>query len=419
MIYSQEIEQLFLGCLLYKPELYDDVSYIKPEFFFYEQHDRIYRKIVEFIESGKKVIPQQIQKEVELPDNYISDLINGILGTSQTKQYAELIYDYHCKRAIEKLGDNLKNLANDKEIKAKNIIADTEKFINNVYDIKDDTINHISHNIDKAINEIKNPTFGIRTGISALDKKTKGFKGSNLYIIAARPGMGKTALGITLALNSAFSNHKALFVTLEMPLIQLQERVLKRVTDIEQLTKLPLWIDDCSGASITDLITKARRYKRKNGLDILFIDYLGLISPDDKSMNKVHQIEDITTRCKMLAKELNIPVILLCQLSRAVELRDDKRPMLSDLRDSGSIEQDADLVAFIYREYYYAMNAFGANDKKNKYNKTEKNKNTESAQLADLEAIKDEADIIIAKNRHGDAGTIKLRFLADQQYFCD
>ena len=231
--------------------------------------------------------------------------------------------------------------------------------------------------------------------------------------------MGKTALGITLALNSAFSNYKALFVTLEMPLIQLQERVLKRVTDVEQLTKLHLWIDDCSGASITDLITKARRYKRKHGLDILLIDYLGLISPDDKNMNKVHQIEDITTRCKMLAKELNIPVILLCQLSRAVELRDDKRPMLSDLRDSGSIEQDADLVAFIYREYYYAMNSFGANDKKSKYSKTEKGKNTESAQMADLEAIKDEADIIIAKNRHGDAGTIKLRFLADQQYFCD
>jgi replicative DNA helicase len=353
-----------------------------------------------------------------MPENYITNLMSNIITLKGIKEYGNIIFDLHCKRAIDKLGDDLKQLIKDPELRAKDILSNAEMYISSAYSLDDKkNVNHISKDINIAIQESLNPTFGIRTGINALDNKIMGLKNSCLYIIAARPGMGKTALGLTIALNTALSGKNVLFMSLEMPLIQLQQRILLRVKEYDKLNNLPLYIDDSAGLTISDITAKARSHKRKHKLDVLFIDYLGLIASENKSMNKVHQIEEITTRLKLLSKELNIPVILLSQLSRSVEMRDNKIPMLSDLRDSGSIEQDADVVAFIYREYYYKKNEFGANDKKKNSIFKENNKNLETSIDADIEAIKDDADIIIAKNRHGSSGNIKVKFLADKQWF--
>jgi replicative DNA helicase len=414
--FTEEIEQAFLGNILYKEINYDSISWVKPNYFFFSQHGAIFEKIKEIKNNGKNIIPQQLQIELVgiIPDNYIKDLLsNCVTGIeSSAIQYAETIYNLHLKRAIKDLARNLDDLSRNPEIEAKDILEKTESFVASAYDIgSEDTLKQVGSNIELALEEKKNPTLGILSSIREVDKYSKGYKNGGLYIIAARPAMGKTALALSIAANmSIFSKRKVMFFSLEMPLIQLQDRLLSRFT-VDKILQADLFIDEASGLTVTDIITRARRQKRKYGLDIIFIDYLGLMSSEEKNINRTYQIEEITRRLKNFAKEINIPIVLLCQLNRESAKRDDKRPTLTDLRDSGAIEQDADVVMFLHRESYYEDIQKSKTGTQNKYK--------EAADMADLEVSKQEAEVIFAKNRQGKTGIAKIKFIAEQQLFCD
>jgi replicative DNA helicase len=297
----------------------------------------------------------------------------------------------------------------------------------------DDTTLHISDCTRKTIEALKNPQAGIGTGIPKLDAVLRGLKPGELYIVAGRPGMGKTTMGLTLALNVAISRRKVLFNSLEMPQEQLTQRLLSRLSGecvhsgepynadkVDEakrtLDPLPLYVDDKAGLTVTDIVTRARRHKRKRGLDVLLIDYLQIIASEDKRPNMVHQLAEITGALKRLAKDLKIPVVLLSQLSRAVEDRDNRRPVLRDLRDSGAIEQDADVVMLLYREEYYQSEAHAAAKPSTGFKGS---KEKQAAQLADFEALKGKAEVIIAKYRQGRMCTVHLGFDGERQWFHD
>lgn len=269
---------------------------------------------------------------------------------------------------------------------------------------------------------------GIPTGLHALDQRLGGLQGGELYVIAGRPGMGKTAKALTVARNAARAGKHVRFVSLEMNAAQLYQRFYAQETGIsvqdqrrhmlpaqfvtlaeaaERINRLPIIIDDSDGQTVAQIRTRARRQKRRGGLDLLIVDYLGLVKPTDAKAPKVYQIEEITTTLKRLSKELDIPVILLGQLNRGVENRDDKRPTLADLRDSGSIEQDADVVMFLYRAEYYLA----------------KEEPDDGSKWADWntrrEAARGKAEVITAKFRQGEVGSDVVRFDGARQLFSD
>lgn len=444
-LYNEEIEQHFLGCLLADDAVYDDVSRVRPEQFYNAVHGRIFEHIRKFKDAGKNVTPHQVsQYFANDPDlseaggaTYIHDLTANVITTTAAKAHAEHICEMHLRRAIRALSGNLLELAEkpDIEVSPKQLLAQAEKFIYEAAETgSENTIRHIAECTRKTIEQMNKKETGIRTGIPKLDASIRGFKPGELYIIAGRPGMGKTAMGLTLAVNVAIAHHKPMFFSLEMPFEQLTQRLLSRISGecvhsgeaydaykvqeaARTLEALPLYIEDKSGLTVSDIASRARRHKRKHGLDILFIDYLGYILPEDRRANKVHQVGEITANLKRLSKDLMIPVVLLCQLSRAVEHRDNKRPCLADLRDSGEIEQDADVVMFVYREEYYQSEANAAPAGTQSGFKGGREK--QAAQLADVEALKGKAEVIIAKNRQSRTGTLHLNFDARRQFFHD
>ena len=260
-----------------------------------------------------------------------------------------------------------------------------------------------------------------------------GFQPGCLYIIAGRPGMGKTDVATNIATNAALAGHQVLYCNMEMGKGEMAHRVIARVAKLPiadqrraypplsrdewaalieartSLHSLPLHIDETAGLSLSQIRMRARRHKRRHGLDLLVIDYIGLMTPADARANKVHQIEEITKGLKALAKELQVPIIALSQLSRAVETRDDKRPQLSDLRDSGAIEQDADVVMFCYREEYYLQRSEpqqGADESHDKYSDRVSKWMDAMSRAAGI------AEIIIAKHRQNQVGAVRLQYAA-------
>jgi replicative DNA helicase len=289
---------------------------------------------------------------------------------------------------------------------------------------------------------------GLATGLKDLDAKMGGLQASDLIIVAGRPGMGKTALATNIAYNIAKAHrgetrpdgHMATidggivgFFSLEMSAEQLATRIIAERTGIPsshirrggineadfetikdvsiELQNLPFYVDETGGLSIAQLAARARRLKRQRGLDVLVIDYIQLLSGSQRrqSESRVQEVTEITTGLKALAKELNVPILALSQLSRQVEARDDKRPQLSDLRESGSIEQDADVVLFVFREEYYVKNMEPRDPNDPKYAEWE----------ALFDKVKGTADVIIAKQRHGPTGTVKLAFQSEFTRFAD
>jgi replicative DNA helicase len=441
--FDHELEQAFLGALLVDDTVYDDIAHLRPDHFYTPVHGRIYELIKKQKDAGKTITPHQVAQYFATdPDlseagggAYIHDLARNVITTKNAKAHAELIHGLHLRRAVKNLGGNLIDLADNPDIEASptQLLARAEKFIYEAGEIgAEDTIRHISECTTRTIEKLGKPEIGIRTGIPKLDAMIRGFKPGELYIIAGRPGMGKTALGLTFALNASLAGHKTLFDSLEMPQEQLTQRLLSRLSgecvhsgdpyDADkvdaarrQLDPLPLHVDDKSGLTITEIASRARRHKRRHGLDILFIDYLGLIEAEDRRANKVHQIEEVTKGAKRLAKELGIPVVLLCQLSRALEQRDNRRPNLGDLRDSGAIEQDADVVIFIYREEYYAnQDADQAGQARRPRGRVR-----EAEQLADIDALQGRAELIVAKARQNRLGTVYVTFDGERQVFHD
>ncbi|ABV73398.1 replicative DNA helicase [Rickettsia canadensis str. McKiel] len=450
-----QAEQMLLGAILTNNELLNYVSeFLRLEHFFEPIHQKIYNAIEAITEKGLIATPITLRSMLTQDElfqkiegsEYLAKLITMSMMVINPIDYGKIIYDLAIKRNLINIGEEVVNNAYNSslEVEAKEQIEYAEAKLYNLASkgLNEKSFTKIGISISESLANINRAmknndhVIGISTGLIDLDNKLFGFHNSDLIILAGRPSMGKTAFAINLALNAC--NNMRLknirdnqeiqsvgFFSLEMSSEQLTTRLLSMCAEIDStslrtgvlgeekynrlrkeantLSELQFFIDDTPALSITTIRTRARRMKRQHNLGILFIDYLQLIRGVSKAENRVSEIAEITQGLKAIAKELNIPVIALSQLSRAVELREDKKPMLSDLRESGTIEQDADIVMFIYREeYYLTRKEPAADDAKH------------AEWLNKLNKVYNIADIIVAKHRNGPIGNVSLYY--DSQY---
>ena len=444
-----EAEQALLAALLTNNSAYEHISdFLKPEHFYDDVNSRIFEAIAKLLENNQLADPLTLKNyflqkdEITLigGDRYLIELAKNSTISSNTSEYGKLIYDLFQRREILKISDEISNEANsfDLETNASNIIEKAEVKLYNLSSTGESNqdFKKFSTSLVEAINSAESAykregqLSGIPTGFTDLDQLLGGLHKTDLIILAGRPSMGKTALATNIAFKMVNANsmdeekkkNVVGFFSLEMSSEQLATRILaedstissekirrgqlnsndfqKIVKSSQNLGELTLYIDDSPNLSISALRTRARRLKRKYGLDAIMIDYLQLIRPSlSRPDNRVLEIAEMTRNLKALAKELNIPVLCLSQLSRQVEQRDDKRPQLSDLRESGAIEQDADVVMFIYREEYYTE-------------RKEPSPGTEDYQKWQdkMAKIHNVAEVIVAKQRHGPIGKVNLHF---------
>ncbi|KEC55463.1 replicative DNA helicase [Bartonella koehlerae] len=457
-----EAEQALLGALLINNDALDRVSdFLKPEHFFEPLHQKIYDVVSHLIKNGKLANPVTIKLFIPVEEkigditvfNYVIRLAKEAVTIINAEDYGRVIYDLFIRRSLINIGNQAVNTAFDAplELTPSQQIETVEHLLFELaekgkYGGGFENFNEaVKKAIDMATAAKKRSSHlsGIATHIKTLDEKMGGLQPSDLIILAGRPGMGKTSLATNIAFNIANACNRDTniqeneggivgFFSLEMSSEQLATRIISEQTEISssdirrgsildeqfskiiramhQLQKAPLYIDQTGGISIAQLAARARRLKRQHGLDVLIIDYIQLMTSNSKrsSENRVQEITEITTGLKALAKELNIPIIALSQLSRQVENRTDKRPQLSDLRESGSIEQDADIVLFVYREEYYLKNG------EPKIGTLEYERWQET-----MDKAFGKAEVIIAKQRHGPTGTVHLAFQSDFTRFSD
>lgn len=392
-----------------------------------------------FGESAYDADSTSSQEGLNAAGLYIVELCGSFTSSMGIRDYAELIHELYLKRQLMDIGEDISVRArtSSSEQDAKEQIETAEKALYNLATEGETSggVQTFRDAILKSVNMAEiafkrdSQVVGVTTGLTDLDRMLGGLHPSDLLILAGRPSMGKTGLAANIAFNAALAKMKGetsgapvLFFSLEMSAEQLATRLLAsesrissdriRRGDIRQddflsltqasrrIYEAPLYIDDTPALTVTGLRNRARRLQRQEGLGLIVIDYLQLLDGGDrKSDNRVQEISQITRNLKALAKELNVPVMALSQLSRAVEQRDDKRPQLSDLRESGSIEQDADVVMFVYREEYYES-------RKEPPPATEKHAEWQ----ARMESIYNKAEVILAKQRHGPIGTVRLYF---------
>lgn len=444
--HNMEAEQSLLGMILLNNDYFEEVSDIViPEFFSAEIHQNIFQAISSLISQGfvadpitlKGYFSKQTKKNVG--SEYLIQLVNNVVSFIGAKDYANIIRDLYLRRQLIKIGQQITLDAQKLELdsSAETYIEKAETDLYNLYSSNDNRgLVCLSDILNDSINALAKIAgtgehlMGVTTGLIDLDTMLGGLHKSDLIILAGRPSMGKTALATNIAYNAALAfvnkkegGGKVAFFSLEMSSEQIGLRVLSQDCQIsserirkgeirkdefnnflkakQRLANIPLFIDDSPALTPASIRARARKLKRQEGVDLIVIDYLQLLggSREQKSENRVQEISEITRSLKCLAKELNVPIIALSQLSRAVEMRDDKRPQLSDLRESGSIEQDADIVMFVFREEYYIARrepTFGTQ------------KHEEWRQL--LERSYNTAEIIIAKQRHGPTGTVRVFF---------
>ncbi len=443
-----EAEQALIGSILVNNDILDEVSIIVGSTMFYDPaHIKIYEVIENLNNKGMIANPITLKNYFE-KDNMLQDvggteyLVKLTRFSSSTKQavdYAKIIHEMYLRRELILISDKLSSdstNANDQDQNAENIIESTEKSLFDLAERGSFSQSFLKFNkaldqtIEMATLAMQNDQglVGVPTGLSELDQKLGGLHKSDLIILAGRPSMGKTALATNIAFNAAqnISNREekssVAFFSLEMSSEQLSTRILSeqakiksddirrgKVTEEEinryietsrNIYNLPLYIDETPAITIATLSNRARRIKRLFGLSLVVVDYIQLMrSSISKNEGRVQEISEITQGLKALAKELSVPVLALSQLSRAVEQRDDKLPQLSDLRESGSIEQDADVVMFVYRESYYL---------ERKQPKLGSIEHAEwQSKMNDVNGL---ADIILGKQRHGPTGTIKVEF---------
>tara|TARA_A100001011_G_scaffold400630_1_gene516962 strand:- start:4950 stop:6377 length:1428 start_codon:yes stop_codon:yes gene_type:complete len=451
-----EAEQSVIGSIMVNNEIIDEVASIIN---FEKFHDPVHKKIYEVIENlnNKGLIANPITLKNYFESNngisqiggveYLVKLTRFSSSTKQAIDYAKIIHELYVKRELikisEEINENSKNLENDKT--GENIIEDAEQSLFKLAERGSFSQSYISFNkaVDQTIQmatlamQSDRGVVGVPTGLKDLDEKLGGLHKSDLIIIAGRPSMGKTALATNIAYSAAKNildskeKSSVAFFSLEMSSEQLSTRILSEQSRIpsndirrgkvseEQLNNyietsrniydLPLYIDETPAISISALSNRARRMKRLFGLNLIVVDYIQLMRTNsNKNDGRVQEISEITQGLKAIAKELGVPVIALSQLSRAVEQRDDKLPQLSDLRESGSIEQDADVVLFVYREQYYL---------EKKQPKLGSIEHAEwQSKMNDVNGL---ADIIIGKQRHGPTGNIHVEFEAMYTKFKD
>ncbi len=452
-----EAEQTVLGTILLNNDYLGRVSeFLLDEHFYDPSHQRIYAQIQHSVEktnmvANKVTLKQFFDNDEVIKANggasYLSTLLAQASGIINISDYGRLIQDLALKRELVIIGEDIVNKAYKTSEKATGSeqIEEAEGYLfglSNKGGSKSD-FNNISVALKTTLENTlaarsrDSHISGVSTGLVDLDKMLSGMQRSDLIILAGRPSMGKTALAINLAVNACKNLNKEIenekdkkavgFFSLEMAADQLSGRILSMETSINatkfrtgnindmeweaiaarsaEIEKWPFFIDDTPALSISAIRTRTRRMIRKHNLGLIMIDYLQLIKGSSKksSESRVQEVSEITQGLKAIAKEFNIPVMALSQLSRAVEQRDDKRPQLSDLRESGSIEQDADVVAFIYRESYYHERTQPPESDVAKFEEWKEQ----------MDALRNISEVIIAKQRNGPVGSVSLYFDAE------
>jgi replicative DNA helicase len=460
--HNLEAEQALLGAILVNNEAFDRVSdFLAPEHFYERIHGAIFDVMGKLLRAGK--VATTVTIKTYLPDidlggltvsQYLGRLAAAATTISNAGEYGRTVHDLALRRTLITIGEELSGRAYDAPVEdpPRHQIEEAER---RLYALAESGrfeggFQSFSSALTLAI-QMASEAYrrdgglsGTATGLDDLDQRMGGLQRSDLIILAGRPGMGKTALATNIAYNIARNwrgerrsdgTLKSIaggivgFFSLEMSAEQLATRIIAEQSGVPsfkirrgdvspeefgrlhqavaEMQAIPLHIDQSGGISIAQLAARARRLKRQQGLDLLVVDYLQLLSgATKKGENRVQELTEITTGLKALAKELNVPIIALSQLSRQVEARDDKRPQLSDLRESGSIEQDADVVMFVYREEYYLNNR-------------EPKPGTEDhlKWQQDMERVHGKAEVIIGKQRHGPTGTVQLQFEANVTRF--
>jgi replicative DNA helicase len=461
-----ELEQALLGAILVNNEAFYRVSdFLEPRHFFEPIHQKLFEVAASLVREGKTATP--ITLKTFLPPDldiagltasqYLARLAAEATTVINASDYGRTIYDLAIRRSLIRMGEELVNAAYDApaDERPQNQIEQAER---NLYELAETGrygggFQRFAQALTTAVEmaahayQRDGKLSGLATGLRDLDRMMGGLQKSDLIILAGRPGMGKSSLATNIGFNVARAWEGGVradgqiestnggivgFFSLEMSAEQLATRMISEQTEIasyrirrgeiapsdfdriadaaREMERIPFYIDETGGLSVGQLAARARRLKRQRGLDLLVIDYIQLLQGSSRRAQegRVQEVTEITTGLKALAKELNIPILALSQLSRAVENRDDKRPQLSDLRESGSIEQDADVVLFVFREEYYLKNK-------------EPRPGTEEyfKWQTEMEAVHGRAEVIIGKQRHGPTGTLKLQFKADVTRFSD
>jgi len=427
--HNQEAEQSVLGAIFLEPQsLISVAEIIMPEDFYRIAHQKIFQTMINLSDRGKAIdvvtVTEELSAKKELEDvgglSYLTEIANAVPTAANVGHYAHIVEEKGLLRRLIRVATSIVEDGFTREDEVETLLAEAEKKMMEVSSRKNagDFI-HIKDVLVKTYDNIellhtrKGDVTGIPTGFRDLDKITAGFQRNDLIIVAARPSVGKTAFALNVAQNVATKTDENVAIfSLEMGAEQLVMRMLCAEGNIDaqvlrtgalqnedwrkltmamgSLSNAGIFIDDTPGIRVNDIRAKCRRLKQEYGLGMIMIDYLQLIAGTGKAgENRQQEVSDISRSLKGLARELEVPVIALSQLSRGVEQRQDKRPMMSDLRESGSIEQDADIVSFLYREDYY-------------------DKETEDQNMI---------EIIVAKQRNGPTGTVKLAFVKEYNKF--
>jgi len=459
-----EAEQSLIGSILFDNKVMEDLpTNFARRHFFDPLHSSIFEACISLTDNGRLADPVTLKgylkDDVSLRDidieQYLLDLREGTLSLSKAKFYADEIRNCYVRRSLIRIGDDLidRSINPSIEISPDQEISNTEEQLYNL--AEKDQVN--SGPIDfktvlgKATNQIneayqrKGSLSGVDTGFSGLNRQLGGLNKSDLLVLAGRPAMGKTALATNIGFNAAKTskeenNQSVLIFSLEMSAEQLAQRILAEQSTIDshklrngdisekefsdlvstqnEIMNLPFFIDDTPAISVGQIASRARRLKRTNGLALIIIDYIQLIqgTKASEAQGRVQEVSSITRGLKSLAKELDVPILALSQLSRAVEQREDKRPILADLRESGSIEQDADVVMFVYREEYY----LDKSEPTQRDNENQESFNERFLRWQDRRNLAEgKAEIIISKQRHGPTGIIQVQFEAKYTRFMD
>ncbi|MEE4187237.1 MAG: replicative DNA helicase [Roseobacter sp.] len=456
MPHSIEAEQQLLGAILTNNDIYDRVAaIIGPKHFYDPVHARIYEIAAARIAKNNLASPVTLKSFMEDDEGlkelggpaYLARLAGAAISAFAVKDYAQMIYDLAVRRDLIRLGRDISDKAAKIDVasepRAQIVEAEQALYALAEQGQVESGFQSFLKAVTDAVN-VANAAYqrdgglaGLSTGLIDMDKKLGGLHRSDLLILAGRPSMGKTSLATNIAFNIAKAYKRGLkqdgtegtinggivgFYSLEMSAEQLAARILSEASEVpsEQIRRgdmteaefrrfvdaakaleaCPLYIDDTPALPIAQLAARARRLKRTHGLDVLMVDYLQLVRGTGKSENRVNEISEITMGLKAIAKELDIPVVALSQLSRQVENREDKRPQLSDLRESGSIEQDADVVMFVFREEYY----------KEREKPGDHDLEAMAKWQEEMERLHGRAEVVIGKQRHGPIGTVDLSF---------
>ncbi len=424
-----EAEEAVLGALMIDPEaIFKVLPFLKADDFYLQKHRWVYESVIRVHERREPVDFITLTTELDQQDHleavgggaYISQLISAVPSAISVESYGRLVEQTAVRRRLLGAAGDIARFAYDEKLPVDQVVDRAEKALfgvsqkrstrdlQSIQEIVPDYYDHIEY-----LYEHRGELMGVPSGFRDLDRVLGGFQRSDLLILAARPGVGKTSLMLTFALRAAEKRKVVALFSLEMSAEQLVQRLVAQISGIDaqrlrlgqlkdeewpafaeaigHLSELPIYIDDTPSITVLQLRTKCRRLASERGLDMIFLDYLQLMDSDFRTDNRVQEVSYISRSLKGLAREIDVPLMTASQLSRAVEQRQNKHPVLSDLRDSGSLEQDADIVMFIYRDELY-------------------NENTESPNIADL---------MISKHRSGPTGTVQLYFRKHLAQFTD